>query len=50
MRFTLGFTFWRFRADRVKPVGACRTCGYDTSGLAAGALCPECGKAAGSKT
>jgi hypothetical protein len=41
-----GFTAWRFRADRVKPLHACPSCGYDKTGLVAGAACPECGAGA----
>lgn len=41
-----GFTFWLFRADRLKAPHACPACGYDKTGLPAGAPCPECGAAA----
>jgi hypothetical protein len=33
-----------WRSDHVRPLGACRTCGYDLSGLTPGGACPECGK------
>jgi len=36
----MAFAWWR--ATRVKK-GHCARCGYDLSGLAAGAMCPECG-------
>ncbi len=37
---------WRFDAKYLRRVreGACSACGYDRAGLAAGAVCPECGK------
>jgi len=33
---------WRVRV-RLGGLGECRACGYDRAGLAAGAVCPECG-------
>jgi len=40
---------WRADAKYMRraPVGLCAGCGYDRAGLAAGAVCPECGAAAG---
>jgi hypothetical protein len=38
-----GFTAWRWRADRLPSPHACTKCGYDRSGIAADAKCPECG-------
>ncbi len=37
---------WRADAKYLRRVreGACPACGYDRAGLAAGSLCPECGK------
>ena len=37
---------WRADATYLRRVreGACPACGYDRAGLAAGAVCPECGK------
>ena len=37
---------WRADAKYLRRVreGACPACGYDRAGLAAGAVCPECGK------
>ena len=32
-----------FKFGRVRRVGLCRRCRYDRAGLAADALCPECG-------
>ena len=39
---------WRGDAKYLRRVreGACPACGYDRAGLAAGAVCPECGAAA----
>src|SRR5690606_27636226 len=37
--------FWTERRRRARSPSACRTCGYDLSGLAGG-RCPECGAAA----
>jgi hypothetical protein len=34
------------RRRRTNPLGLCPNCRYDRTGLAAGALCPECGAAA----
>lgn len=36
---------WRRRQRRERR-GMCRACGYDLRGLAAGVVCPECGRAA----
>ncbi len=36
--------FWRSR--RIERSGCCGECGYDRTGLKAGAACPECGTAA----
>ena len=40
---------WRADAKYLRRVreGACPACGYDRAGLAAGAVCPECGATAG---
>jgi len=40
---------WRADAKYMRRVrvGLCAACGYDRAGLAAGAVCPECGVAAG---
>ena len=38
------FLRWRRQELRPKP-GTCPTCGYDLTGLATGAVCPECGEA-----
>ena len=40
---------WRADAKYLRRVreGACPGCGYDRAGLAVGAVCPECGAAAG---
>ena len=39
---------WRADAKYLRRAreGACLACGYDRAGLAAGAVCPECGAAA----
>ena len=41
-------TAWRADAKCLRRAreGACPACGYDRAGLAAGAVCPECGSAA----
>ncbi len=40
---------WRADAKYLRRarVGSCAACGYDRAGLAAGAVCPECGGACG---
>jgi hypothetical protein len=38
--------YWRdFRRWQLRKAGRCEKCGYDRSGLANDAPCPECGKA-----
>jgi len=47
LRFTLIVTGFAWRADliarRRAMLGKCPNCGYARAGLAAGALCPQCG-------
>lgn len=38
-----GWAVLAWRDLRRVPPGHCRGCGYDLSGLASGAACPECG-------
>ena len=41
-----GGTVWamnRYRASKYRPPWCCQQCGYDRTGLAADAKCPECG-------
>lgn len=41
----VGAAAFMWRARKV-PVSGCAGCGYDRAGLAPGAACPECGRAA----
>jgi len=34
---------WKSLSRRRARIGICQSCGYDRAGLAAGAVCPECG-------
>ncbi len=41
-----GTTIWainRHRAKTYRPPWCCQKCGYDRTGIAANAMCPECG-------
>jgi hypothetical protein len=35
---------WRWEASDIARLNLCAKCGYDRTGLAAGAVCPECGR------